>query len=55
MGLRLFADHCVSNQIIDTLREAGHEVIRPKDYLPAESPDSLVVARPKNWMRSCFP
>jgi DNA-directed RNA polymerase specialized sigma subunit len=28
MALRFFADHCVSNQIIDALREAGHEVVR---------------------------
>ncbi len=41
MALRFFADHCVSNQIIDSLREAGHEVVRLKDYLPVESPDAL--------------
>jgi predicted nuclease of predicted toxin-antitoxin system len=45
MALRFFADHCVSNQIIDALREAGHEVVRLKDYLPTESPDALVIAK----------
>ena len=45
MALRFFADHCVSNQIIDALREAGHEVVLLRDYLPTESPDALVVAK----------
>jgi predicted nuclease of predicted toxin-antitoxin system len=45
MALRSFADHCVSNQIINALREAGHEVVRLKEYLPAESPDALVIAK----------
>jgi predicted nuclease of predicted toxin-antitoxin system len=45
VALRFFADHCVSNQIIDVLREAGHEVVRLKDHLPAESPDTLVIAK----------
>jgi hypothetical protein len=26
MGLRFFADHCVSNEIIHALQELGHEV-----------------------------
>lgn len=44
MALRFLADHCVSNQIIQTLREAGHEVVRLKDVLPVESADSQVIA-----------
>jgi predicted nuclease of predicted toxin-antitoxin system len=35
----------VSIQIIDSLREVGHEVVRLKDYLPVESPDALVIAK----------
>ncbi len=45
MALRFFADHCVSNQIMAVLQEAGHEVIRLKDVLPTESPDGLVAAK----------
>jgi predicted nuclease of predicted toxin-antitoxin system len=45
MALRFFADHCVSNFIIHTLAGAGHQVLRLKDYLAVESPDSVVIAR----------
>jgi hypothetical protein len=45
MGLPLFADHCVSNAIIHTRREAGHEVLRLRDHLPIESPDPVVMAK----------
>ena len=45
MGLRFFADHCVSNEIIHALRGAGHEVLRLKDHLPTEARDALVIAK----------
>jgi len=45
MPLRFFADHCVSNYIIKTLRDEGHEVLRLKDHVPADSPDSVVIAK----------
>lgn len=45
MGLRFFADHCVSNVIMQTLREAEHEVVRLREYLPVESPDTDVIAK----------
>jgi len=45
VALRFFADHCVSNLIIDVLRGAGHEVIRLKDCLPVESADGVVIAK----------
>ena len=38
MALRFFADHCVSNFIIESLAADGHEVLRLKDHLRAESP-----------------
>ena len=44
MALRFFADHCVSNLIIESLAAAGYEVLRLTDHLPAESPDSVVIA-----------
>ena len=43
--MRFFADHCVSNLIIQSLAAAGHEVLRLKDHLPVESPDSAVIAK----------
>jgi len=45
MALRFFADHCLSTFIIKTLRDAGHEVLRLKGHIPAESPDSTVISR----------
>ncbi|ETW93538.1 MAG: hypothetical protein ETSY2_51275 [Candidatus Entotheonella gemina] len=45
MGLRFFADHCVSNAIMQTLREAEHEVVRLREYLPVESLDTDVIAK----------
>ena len=45
MTLRFFADHCVSNFIIETLREAGHDVLRLKDHIPTDSPDSVVISK----------
>jgi predicted nuclease of predicted toxin-antitoxin system len=45
MGFRFFSDHCVSNAIMQTLREAGHEVVRLRGQLPVESPDANVIAK----------
>lgn len=45
MALRFLADHCISNSIIQSLRNEGHEVVRLKDVLPADSPDPLVLAK----------
>lgn len=44
MSLKFFADHCVSNYIIQTLRDAGHEVLRLRENIAPDSPDSLVIA-----------
>jgi predicted nuclease of predicted toxin-antitoxin system len=45
MSLRFFADHCVPNSIIQTLRDARYEVFRLRDYIPTESPDPLVISK----------
>ncbi|SRR5216684_2334444 len=45
MALRFLADHCISNTIIQTLRGATHEVVRLRDVLPVESPDTIVIAK----------
>lgn len=49
MGLRFFADHCLSSFIIQTLRDAGHEVLPLKHHLPVESPDSTVIAKAQEF------
>jgi predicted nuclease of predicted toxin-antitoxin system len=48
MALRFLADHCISNLIVQTLREATHEVLRLKDLLPVESSDSAVIAKARD-------
>ena len=45
MSLRFLADHCVPNLVIQTLQNAGHEVLRLRDYMSADSPDQLVITR----------
>ena len=45
MALRFLAEHCVSNTVVRTLRDTTHEVVRLKDILPVESPDSIVIAK----------
>ena len=45
MALRFLADHCISNYIVETLREAKHEVLRLRDLLPVESADRVVIAK----------
>ena len=43
--MRFFADHCISNFVIKSLQDAGHEVLRLKDHIPIESPDAVVLAK----------
>ena len=45
MSLRLFADHCISNTAIQALESAGHEVMRLRDLIPAESADAVAIAK----------
>ena len=45
MALRFLADHCISNVIIRALRETANEVVRLKDILPADSADTIVIAK----------
>jgi predicted nuclease of predicted toxin-antitoxin system len=45
MSFRFFADHCVSNAMMHTLREGGHEVVPLREHLPVESPDTEVIAK----------
>lgn len=43
--LRFFADHCVSNLVVQELRNAGYEVFKLKDYIPTDSADTLVISK----------
>lgn len=45
MALRSLADHCISNFIVQTLRDAKYEVFRLRDLLPADSTDAVVIAK----------
>ena len=45
MALRFLADHCISNFIVETLRDANHEIVRLRDVLPVESSDDAVIAK----------
>ncbi len=45
MSLRFFADHCVPESVISKLRETGHEVLQLKDFIPADSPDQVVISK----------
>lgn len=45
MSLRFFADHCISNSMIQALRDAGYEVFRLRDYLSTDSSDSAVISK----------
>lgn len=43
MALRFFIDHCVPTSIIESLKEADHDVARLRDHIPATSPDPIVI------------
>lgn len=45
MSLRFFADQCIPNSIVQILRDAGYDVLLLRDYIPIESPDSLVISK----------
>lgn len=45
MNLRFFADHCVPNSAVHALQNAGYEVLRLKDHMPADSKDPAVIAK----------
>ena len=45
MALRFLADHCISNTIVQILRDSGHEVARLRDVMAVESSDRLVIAK----------
>lgn len=42
--LKFFADHCVPTSIINSLKDSGFEVYRLSDYIPTDSPDSIVIS-----------
>lgn len=47
MALRFLTDHCISNTIVRALRDTTDEVVRLKDVLLVESPDTIVIAKLK--------
>jgi predicted nuclease of predicted toxin-antitoxin system len=45
MALRFLADHCISNFIVQSLRDAKYEVFRLRDLLSVDSSDAIVIAK----------
>jgi len=45
MGLKFFADHCVPASVIQSMRDAGHEVLRLKEHIPQDSSDPAVISK----------
>ena len=45
MNLRFFADHCIPNFVIQSLRNAGHEVFRLQNHIAPDSSDMLVISK----------
>jgi predicted nuclease of predicted toxin-antitoxin system len=45
MSLRFFADHCVPNSVVQTLRGAGHKVVVLREHVPPDSDDEAVIAK----------
>jgi predicted nuclease of predicted toxin-antitoxin system len=43
MGLRFFADHCVSNSVVKALRDAGHQVFLLREHIACDSDDPAVL------------
>lgn len=45
MGLKLFADHCISRAIVHRLRDEGHEVLILREHLPQDARDPIVIEK----------
>jgi predicted nuclease of predicted toxin-antitoxin system len=45
VSLKFFADHCIPESVIQSLQNAGHEVLRLRAYLPADSTDVEVISK----------
>ena len=45
MSLRFFSDQCVPQEIVEMLRQGGHEVLLLRETLPTDSPDSVVISK----------
>ena len=43
--IKLFADHCISNYIINSLKKLGFQVYRLRDHIPLDSPDQIVISK----------
>jgi predicted nuclease of predicted toxin-antitoxin system len=45
MSLRLFADQCVPTEIVQILRDAGHNLTMVREVMPVGASDQAVIAR----------
>jgi len=48
MSLKLFADHCVPNSLINFFRMRGDVVFVLREHIPMESPDPEVIEKAQN-------
>jgi len=48
VGLRFFADQCVPMSVVEILCHARHDVLLLKQYIPMDSPDSVVISTARN-------
>jgi len=43
--VKLFADQCISNYIVQKLRDSGMQVEKLRDHIPCNSPDEVVIKK----------
>ncbi len=55
MGLKFLADHCVSTEIIQSLRRMGQEVIRLRDLMPPDGSQLAGCLRHGESVRPAWP
>ena len=45
MSLKIFADHCVPNSVVNQLIYSGHEVLKLRDFIAPDTPDPIVIEK----------
>ncbi len=48
-NLRFFADHCVSNFIIEEFGNYGYEVLILREHIPQDSSDTIVILKAQEF------
>ena len=45
MSLKIFADHCVPNSVVNQLIFSGHQILKLRDFIAPDSPDPIVIKK----------